>query len=320
MRDESLALLVRDGLVESEHRGSLVLLDEGGDVRLALGDVDGAMYPRSSLKPVQATAMVAAGLTLDDELLALVAASHAGSEAHVDGVRRLLAQHGSDPAALQCIAGLPAGGAERDAYVRAGGVADRIHFNCSGKHAGMIATCRISGWDVDGYLRPEHPLQEACRAAVESLGGAPVERTTVDGCGAPLFAIPLVALARAFRAIAIADPGTPAGRVAGAMRRHPVMVGGIGRDDTVAMQLMPGLIAKLGAEGVMAMALPDGRACAVKVSDGSARGYQPLLRAVLRAWGLAEDAVAQVPVQPVLGGGRSVGSLRLSDAVAAALD
>ena len=319
MRDEVLAEVVRGELVESVHRGSFVLLDEGGDVRVSIGEVDAPMYPRSSVKPIQAAAMVANGLDLEPRLLALAAASHSGSAWHAAGVEEILAAHGCTVADLKCIEGWPLNSADRDELVREGGRADRLHFNCSGKHAGFIATSVINGWDVAGYLDPGHPMQQAVRELEELLTGSEVGGVTVDGCGAPLFAIPLVGLARAFRAISIADAASPEGRVADAMRAYPEMVAGVGRDDTVAMQLMPGLIAKIGAEGVMAMALPDGRACAIKVSDGSPRGYQPLLRAVLRAWGLAEDAVLQMPVTSVLGGGRSMGRVRLAAYAAAAL-
>jgi L-asparaginase II len=319
MRDEVLAEVVRGDLVESVHRGSFVLLDEGGEVRVSVGDVDAPMYPRSSIKPVQAAAMVRNGLELEPRLLALVAASHSGSPWHVAGVQEILAAYGCTAGDLRCIEGWPLNTADRDALVAEGGRADRLHFNCSGKHAGFIATSALNGWDIEGYLDPEHPLQQAVRELEELLTGATIEHVTVDGCGAPLFAIPLSGLARAFRAISIADVSTPEGRVAEAMRAYPEMVAGVGRDDTIAMQLMPGLIAKAGAEAVMAMALPDGRACAVKITDGSARGYQPLLRAVLRAWGLAEDAVLQMPVTSVLGGGRSMGRVRLSATAAAAL-
>lgn len=312
MHDALLVEVVRGGIVESAHRGSFVLLDEAGEVRASLGDVTSPMFARSSLKPVQASAMVDAGLELDARLLALVSASHSGGSWHIAGVEEILAQHGLGASALRCIEGMPLGTAERDAYVRDGGVADRIHFNCSGKHAGMVATSSIHGWDLPTYLDPTHPLQQRIRARLEALAGETVAETTVDGCGAPLFAISLTGLARAIRAIAIADASAPEGSVAAAMRAYPEMVGGPGRDDTVAMQLMPGLIAKGGAEGVYVMALPDGRAFAAKVSDGSTRGYLPIVRSVLRAWGLADDAVAQLPVPSVLGGGRSMGRVTMS--------
>ena len=319
MRDEVLAEVVRGDLVESVHRGAFVLIDERGEVRSSVGDVETPMYPRSSVKPIQAAAMVRSGLDLEPRLLALVAASHSGSPWHVAGVEEILATYGRSRADLKCIEGWPLNSADRDAHAREGGQADRIHFNCSGKHAGFIATAVVNDWSVADYMDVDHPVQVACRDLESKLTGHQLEHATVDGCGAPLYALPLVGLARAFRAIATADPHSPEGSVAEAMRAYPEMVAGLGRDDTIAMQLMPGLIAKGGAEAVMALALPDGRACAMKVSDGSVRGYQPLIRAVLRAWGLAEDAVLQLPVTSVLGGGRSMGRVRLSTDAAIAL-
>ncbi|MHB0929716.1 MAG: asparaginase [Candidatus Nanopelagicales bacterium] len=319
MRDDLLVEVVRGDIVESWHCGSMVLLDELGEVRLGFGDTAAPMFPRSSLKPAQATAMVRSGLELEPRLLALATASHSGGAGHVSGVEEILAKYGRTAADLQCPESLPLGGAERDAYVREGSLPDRLHFNCSGKHAGFIATSVVNDWPVASYLDPQHPMQQAALEVVEELTRERVTAVTVDGCGAPLFAISLLALARLFRSVATAPADSAEGRVAGAMRHYPEMVAGPGRDDTIAMQLMPGLISKIGAEGVIAFALPDGRAGAIKVSDGAARGHQPLLRAVLRAWGLADDAVAQLPVAPVLGGGRSMGQTRVSAQVAAAL-
>lgn len=319
MRDELLVEVVRGDIVESWHRGSVVLLDEAGQLQLALGDVDAPMYPRSSLKPAQAAAMVRNGLDLEPRLLALATASHSGGTWHVAGVEEILALHGQLPSALRCPESLPLGTAERDAYVREGGLADRLHFNCSGKHAGFIATSVRNHWEVERYLEAQHPMQLAAREVVAELAGEQPSAVTVDGCGAPLFAVSLAGLARVFHAVSLADEGSAEGRVAAAMRMYPEMVAGSDRDDTVAMQMVPGLIAKVGAEGVIAMGLPDGRACAIKVSDGATRGYQPLLRAVLRNWGVPEDVVTRLPVAPVLGGGRPMGTTRLSDVAWAAL-
>ncbi len=319
MRDDLLVEVVRGDIVESWHCGAMVLLDEAGDVRLSLGDTSALMYPRSSLKPAQAAAMVRNGLDLEPRLLALATASHSGGAGHVAGVEEILAKYGRTAADLQCPESLPLGAMERDAYLREGGTPDRLHFNCSGKHAGFIGTCVVNHWPVASYLDPQHPMQRAALAVAEELTGELVTTVTVDGCGAPLFAVSLVGLARLFRSLATAPADSPEGLIASAMRHFPEMVAGPGRDDTIAMQLMPGLISKIGAEGVIAFALPDGRAGAVKVSDGTARGHQPVLRAVLGAWGLADDAVAQLPVAPVLGGGRSMGQTRVSARLAAAL-
>lgn len=316
MRDGVLVELVRGELLESQHRGSLVILDAHGAPAVSLGDVASPMFPRSSNKPMQAVGMVEAGLDLDPELLALAAASHSGGPEHVAGVERVLAMHGLDADALQCTIGMPIGDPERREYLRNGGQPARIVSDCSGKHASFLATCVINGWPIDSYLDASHPLQRACRAAVERLAGETVASVSIDGCGAPLFALSLTGLARAFRAMAIADAATPEGRVAEAMRTHPGMVGGHGRDVTVAMQQVPGLIAKDGAEAVLAMALPDGRAAALKISDGARRGVQVVLAAVLDAWGVAAP---DLPRPEVLGGGRPVGAVAQSVQLRSAL-
>ena len=315
MQDAILVDVIRGELLESQHRGSLVILDAAGTPVVSLGDVTTPMFPRSSNKPLQAAGMVAAGLECDAELLALVAASHSGGPEHVAGAQRLLAQYGRTPADLLCTPGMPIGTPERRAYVREGGAPSRIVSDCSGKHAGFIATSVINGWALDTYLDVDHPVQRACRTMVEQLAGEPVSSISIDGCGAPLFALTLTGLARGFRAVALAEVSSPAGRVADAMRRHPQMVGGNGRDVTVAMQQVPGLVAKDGAEAVFAMALPDGRAMAVKISDGAKRAFTPIVSAVLAAWG---HPVA-LHVAPVLGGGQPVGVIAHSAQVDSAL-
>lgn len=315
MRDEVLVDLVRGELLESQHRGSLVMLDVHGNTVVALGDDAAPMFPRSSNKPMQAVGMVEAGLDLEPRLLALAAASHSGSPEHAAAAQRILELHGRSVNDLQCAFGLPIGDPERRSYIRSGGEPARIVSDCSGKHASFIATAAINGWPIDSYLDPSHPVQRACRAAVERLAGEAVSSVSIDGCGAPLFALSLTGLARAFRAMAVASPGTAERRVADAMRAHPEMVGGHGRDVTVAMQQVPGLVAKDGAEAVLAMAMPDGRAMALKISDGARRGVQVVMTAVLEVWG----ATAAVPVPEVLGGGRPVGTIAQSVQLRSAL-
>src|SRR5699024_1595443 len=143
--------------------------------------------------------------------------------------------------------------------------------NCSGKHAVMLATCVHNGWPTDTYLRPDHPLQQLIAETVRELTGTGANHPTVDGCGAPLLDPTTTGLARAFATLARASEQQPEGRVAAAMRAHPELVGGTGRDVTAAMTQVDGLIAKDGAEGVYAAALPDGRATAFKISDGASR-------------------------------------------------
>ena len=277
---------------------------------LDLGDPDRPVFPRSSNKPLQAVAMLECGLGLDGELLALACASHSGEPFHLDGVRRILAAAGLDETDLQTPPDLPVDEVEKLQYVAAGGTARPLVMNCSGKHAAMLATCVVNGWPTDSYRDADHPLQQATRRTVERLAGEPVAATGVDGCGAPLFAISLTGLARAFAAVATAPDGTSEHRVAAAIRRHPEWLGGTRRDVTALVAGVPGLIAKDGAEGVYAAALPDGRAVALKIEDGGQRARPPVMAAALRALGVDARVLAEQEVVPLLGGGQPVGEVR----------
>ena len=305
-----LVEVVRSGFVEGHHRGSVIALGADGEVAFAAGDPAAAVFPRSSNKPMQAVGMLRAGLELEGELLALACASHSGEPFHLDGVRRVLAGAGLDEAALQTPPELPVDEAERLAYVRAGGEPTPIAMNCSGKHAAMLATCVRNGWPTDCYREPDHPLQQALRDTLEDLAGEDVTATGVDGCGAPLFAISLLGLARAFRAVATAPPGTPEGAVADAIRMYPRWLGGTRRDVTALVAGVPGLIAKDGAEGVYAAALPDGRAVALKIDDGASRARPPVMVSALRRLGVEADVLDELAEAPLLGGGRPVGAVR----------
>ncbi len=309
-RSALLADVVRSGFVEGHHRGSVLALAADGSRVLALGDPDAAIFPRSSNKPMQAVGMVEAGLELDGELLALACASHSGEPFHIDGVRRVLARAGLDETALQTPPDWPVDEAEKHALIAAGGHQAPVLMNCSGKHAAMLATCVANSWPTDSYLDADHPLQQQLRATVQRLAGETIPATGVDGCGAPLFAMSLAGLARAFVAIATASAGSPEHRVAEAIRAHPEWLGGTRRDVTQLIAGIPGLIAKDGAEGVYAAALPDGRVVALKVDDGQQRARPPVMVAALRALGVDAPVLAELAESPLLGGGHPVGSVR----------
>lgn len=321
-----LAVQTRDGLVESVHYGSVIATapDESADggVRtlVSAGDPLASFYPRSSLKPLQAVAMVRAGLDLPANLLALTAASHSGAAIHRDGTLRILEMHGLTAAALENSTDLPYGPDEREEWLRHGGTATQVTQNCSGKHAAMAATCVINGWPVRGYLSPEHPLQQLVAATVRDLTGEVPERTSTDGCGTPLFALTLRGMARAFgrlAAAAVTDPGSPEAAVGRAMMQHPDMVAGEGRDVTELMRLLPGAVAKDGFEGVQLVGLPDGRAVAVKISDGGDRARMPVTVRALEALDVDTAPLAGIAAGAVLGGGRPVGTLTATDFVPA---
>ncbi len=309
-----LAEVVRSGFVEGRHRGSLVVLAADGSVEadLVLGDPTRPVFPRSSNKPMQAAAILRTGLALDGELLALAAASHSAETFHLDAVRKILAGAGLTVDALQTPPSLPLDEAESEAWIRTGGHPEPILMDCSGKHAAMLAACVARGWDTATYLDPAHPLQQQVLSTFQQLTGEPVPAVGTDGCGAPLLATSLVGLARAFRAIVLADPGTPERRVADAMRAHPEYVAGTRRIDTWLMRGVPGAMAKMGAEAVQAVALPDGRALAFKIDDGGYRAVGPVLAAALRRMGVDADgdAVSRIASAPLYGGGRPVGEVR----------
>ncbi|MGB8943875.1 MAG: asparaginase [Streptomyces sp.] len=305
-----LAEVVRSGFVEGRHRGSLVLLAADGSVELAMGDVTAPVFPRSANKPMQAAAVLRAGLELSGERLALAAASHSGEGFHRDLVQKMLAEHGLTAADLQCPPDLPLDAVEAETYLAAGAVRDRVTMNCSGKHAAMLAVCDLNGWPADSYLDPRHPLQQLVLKVVEEAAGERVAAVGTDGCGAPLMAISLTGLARAFRHFVLAPEGTAERRVADAMRAHPEYVAGTRRPDTWLMREIPGALSKMGAEAVQAFALPDGRALAFKVDDGGIRALGPVLARALSLAGVEGDVLARVGSAPLLGGAVEVGEIR----------
>jgi L-asparaginase II len=297
-----VAATSRSGIDESVHHGSVVALAADGSVAWSAGDVGAGVYGRSAIKPLQAAAMVGAGLALDDRSLAVVCASHDGCPEHVATVQAILAGAGLDVTDLANTPGLPLEpDAARD-VVRVGGGPESITQNCSGKHAGMLATCVINGWPTAGYLDPGHPLQRLIVARVAADAGG-VSGIGVDGCGAPAPVTSLVGLARAVRQLAV--DGNPVHR---AMCGHPEMVGGPRRDVTRLMRLVPGLLVKDGAEGVQVAALADGRALAVKIADGGGRARTPVTIAALRSLGV--DVAVDAVVEPILGHGAPVGAVR----------
>jgi L-asparaginase II len=315
---EILVDVVRSGFVEGHHRGSVVALSADGAVDWSIGDVETSIYPRSCNKPLQATAMLRLGLDLDGELLAVAAASHSGEPFHIEAVRRILAGVGLDESALRTPPDFPLDDEARIAYIRADRPRSAIAMNCSGKHAAMLATCVANGWDTSTYLDRTHPVQEAIAATFAELTGEAVQSVGVDGCGAPLFSTSLTGLARAFRALALAEGSSAERRVAEAIRRFPEHVSGSHRDEAALLRAIPGAIAKAGAESCYALALLDGRAIALKIDDGSARGRPVVMAAALRRLevdrvaGVNADAVSATGVGLLLGGGVPVGELRSS--------
>ncbi|MBI4541906.1 MAG: asparaginase [Gemmatimonadetes bacterium] len=296
----SIVDAVRGNVVESRHRVSIAVARADGVLVARSGDPDLITFWRSAAKPFQALPLVADGvadaLGLEDDELALACASHNGEPEHVAVARRLLAKSGSTERDLACGPHPSLAEGVARAMAERGEQPTRLHSNCSGKHAGMLALARHHGWDRAGYALPEHAVQLRCVAEVAVWTGVPAAAIALatDGCGVPSFALPLRAMALAyarFAAAATAGPSGPgprdgrgaAGRIVSAMRAHPFMLAGTGRLDTdVALASGGAILAKVGAEGVYCAALlGPGLGVALKVEDGDGRSVAPALLAVL---------------------------------------
>jgi L-asparaginase II len=284
-----LAVVERDGFVESRHLGAAVLVDADGRVLEALGDPAGLIYPRSAVKPLQATAVLSTGVVLEGEELVLASASHAGSPAHVEIVTRILASAGLDESSLQCPPDWPL-----DSLARHEAPGPRpITMNCSGKHAAFLAAAVHGGWSTRDYLSPEHPVQRAVAATIEEYAGERVAHWGIDGCHAPTPVISLAGLARAASRVITSGSPLPA-----ATRAHPWAIDGTGRENAVTIH-ETGVFAKIGAEGVLVLVTADGHAVAVKTLDGASRartaaGLELLVRAGLVERSHADAVVAEV--------------------------
>lgn len=301
-----MAEITRGDLVESRHLGNAVVVDGNADVVASAGDVETRMYFRSSAKPFQAIPLVASGAAdaygFTDEELALASASHNATERHQSVVASMLTKAGLRESDLQCGIAPPLDEEEK-ARVTLGLVQPSlIQCECSGKHAGMLATCRHRGWPLETYLEVSHPLQQEIRAILAAACGVPADTFDVatDGCSLPTFGAPLRGFATAYAVIA--DPGgarwdgsPPYRRALHRLREaivmHPELVSGDGEIDTTIMRVTGGqVMAKLGAEGLLCMAIPERRlGIAISDSSGSERGLGPGAVAVLRELELVDD-------------------------------
>lgn len=277
---EPLIEVIRNNMTESLHSGHLLILNPAGKIHLSLGKTNFLIYPRSAIKAIQASAMMRHGLNIADELLALVSSSHIGSPMHQQKVKAILATVGLDETALQNTPFPP--------MYNGAAKATSLAAPCSGKHAGMIVTSKLNRWSLKTYKDPAHPMQLACKAELELLSGEKITKIAVDGCGLPLFALTLRGLANAIRHLMI-SPDPIHQRIVNACMTYPHMVSGEGTLPTVAMQTVPNLFVKNGAEAVLVAGLPDGTTIVWKISDGSDRGENKLLAATLKEIGINVD-------------------------------
>lgn len=300
---ESQVEVWRGTCLESRHRVHVVVADGQGRLRASSGAASLLTFARSAIKPMQALPLVEGGVAerydFSDAELAICCGSHNGEPRHVDAVRAMLRKIGADEDALACGAQVPLGRIAAQELAEAGGQPGRIHNNCSGKHAGMLAMARFYGWPLMGYQAAEHPVQQRMLTEVSRWTGVPADDIPIalDGCGIITFALPLASLAGAFAAFAAAARRAEEGptRVVQAMVRNPEYVAGADRLCTDLMRIADGRIfAKVGAEGVYCAGVPGAEiGIAIKVEDGATRASEPALIAVLKVLGLlSEEEVA----------------------------
>lgn len=308
--------VTRNGVVESQHRGSAVVVDRQGHVVAGWGDQKRPIYPRSACKALQALPLVesgaadAAGLT--DAEIALVCASHNGEQSHVAGVQGMLDKLGLSEAELECGAHWPYYAPDAHALARSGAAPDQRHNNCSGKHAGMLALAKGIGAPIKGYIRPDHPVQQRILGALEQMCGTDLMGVApgIDGCSAPNWPIPLDNLGYGFARFADPSdlPATKAAaidRLRNAVLANPFMTAGTDRFCTEVMKILGSrAYVKTGAEGVFCAALPEqGLGIALKCEDGATRGAEVMMATLLNALDVIPQAAmdAMAPwLQPTL--------------------
>lgn len=298
-----VAQLVRAGLVESIHHGIVALVGPDGKLVDEVGKAKRLIFPRSSVKPLQAVATMALSAKLSGAHLAISCGSHQGTEDHARLVSEILEANGLDGSALQCPVAWPG---DLDARKRAT-AETRECFNCSGKHAGFLAACVAAGFDTSNYLDPEHPLQVKVREVIEEYSGEKILFTTPDGCGAPLHTLTVEGLARAIGRFTKDDSV-----IVDAMLENAWAVDGHGAPDTLLMEA--GFVAKLGAEGIFVVGTREGYGIAVKIADGNLRAAPLVALNMLLKHNLIEqkayDELTEKIALKVTGGHQVTGALK----------
>jgi L-asparaginase II len=302
-----IAEVTRGGIVESRHRGAYCIADSDGGIIAASGDIETPVFPRSSIKAMQALAMVEAGVAdrfgFTEAEIALSCASHAGEEEHIATARAMLAKIGLDESAYECGPHWPDHEASAFALARAGAAPGRVHNNCSGKHAGMLGLARVLDAPAEGYTRLDHPVQQAVAQVIGdvchvNMAAAPCG---IDGCSVPNWALPLRNLAYGFSRFGTGQGfsearAEAARRIIAAVRSAPFMVAGTGRFCTNVMQAVPQVFVKTGAEGMFCGTVPEtGIGIALKCDDGAKRGAECLMAQLLTRYsGLGAEETAKL--------------------------
>ncbi len=320
--------VTRGPAVESRHRGAFVVSDASGKIAWGAGDADMPVFPRSSAKPLQALPLIETGAAdrfhLTDVELALACASHKGEPAHIAAVEAWLARIGLDASRLECGVQLPRAPDAAERAIRQRTPLSAAYHNCSGKHTGFLTACVHCGDRPAGYIEPDHPAQRRVTQALTEMTGCDLARVLLgrDGCGIPVYAMPLKSLALGLARLA--DPsGLPraradaARRLLNAMAAEPFYVNGTGGFTTEAMLAAPGLCVKGGAEGVYAAALPElGLGVALKIDDGAGRAAECAMAHILLklgCFGAGLEAQLARFLHPVIvtDAGRPAGAIRV---------
>ncbi|MDN7354514.1 asparaginase [Acetobacter senegalensis] len=329
--DVLLAEATRGDRVESRHYGAAVVVDAAGKTVFAAGDVETAIYPRSTVKALQALPLLTEGAadkyTLGPDALALACASHQGEPAHIAVATEMLARTGRDATSLECGTHWPLDARAARALAASGEQACALHNCCSGKHAGFVCLSCATGHDPEHYIRPEHPVMQTVARTLEDVTGVPhtdANRGT-DGCAIPTWAIPLRALALAYARFATGqnlntDRAQAAARLRSAIAANPFMIAGTNQFDTRVMQeLAPRVFTKMGAEGVMVAMLPEkGLGIAIKCRDGGVRAAEATAAALIARFGDESSPVLMHFMRQTLKNwnGQSVGEFRVSATLA----
>jgi L-asparaginase II len=335
MSNPVLVEVTRGNLVESRHRGMVIVVDGDGKTVFSLGETDVGVFPRSACKAMQALPLMETGAAdaygFDKRALALSCSSHNGEPEHVALAAEMLAAAGRDVSTLECGAHWSF---QQDTIINQARMLDHptaLHNNCSGKHAGFICACCHSGEEPEGYVTYDHPLQRDIRGVMESLTGAVLahDNCGTDGCSIPTYAVPLKGLAHGFAKMATGNGLEPlrakaSKRLIEACMAEPFYVAGSRRACTRLMQTAPGRIfAKTGAEGVFCAAIPEqGIAIALKCEDGTTRAAEAMIAATLARFftdepELHENLMAQANHAMKNWNGIHVGDVRVTSAFAA---
>lgn len=328
MANPVLIEVTRGDRVESRHRGAIAVFDADGRCVFSVGDINEPIYPRSAVKAIQALPLIessaAEAFGYGNRELALAQASHGGEPDHVATATAMLRAAGLDESALQCGAQWPTHSASAAALSAAGKKPSALHNNCSGKHAGFLAVASYEGFPTDGYIDPDHPVQQIVQDVLESLTGAAhtADRRGIDGCSIPTYAVPLAALATGFARFGSGRGLTPeraaaARRIFGAAIAEPFYIAGTERFCTEAIAAMQGdALVKTGAEGVFCGAVPNaGLGIAIKCDDGASRAAETMMANVLLVLGRQDNATLRHWANPPLLNRRGIpiGEIRLAE-------